>query len=150
MEHRATIEQTPTWSSDTTPHGTGEALVALRDRPTDWFESCVTRLQEVAELGENWDSYGAEPVKIVAVHYAHRFLARLVHTQGIERPAITATPNGYVAFAWDDNVRSMDLEIDDRGQLAYCYERTISPNQQDAAPRVTTNFDEIIDLLTRV
>ena len=150
MAPRATIEQTPNTSPDTTARGTGEALVALRAKPAEWFESCVARLQEVAELGENWDSYGAGPVKNVAVHYAHRFLARLIHTQAIERPTITATPAGHVAFSWSDDARSIDLEIDDRGQLMYFHERTASTDEENTDPSVTTNFDEVIGLLTRV
>ena len=116
-----TPDQTP--STRVEVEGSGDVfLLALRADECEWFQPCVDRLRAVANLESNWDSYGAKPVDQVSVHYAHCFLSHFRHYVGIERPTITATPEGRVAFVWENRSRSMEVELDEKGMAVYSYE----------------------------
>lgn len=139
-----TPDQTP--STNFKVEGSGEVLMALRS-DCFWFDAAIRRLQEVANLEENWDSYGACAVNEVSVHFGHCFLSHLKEYVGIEQPAITATPDGHVAFIWEDSNRSLEVEIDDRGVASYVYERAQPPVDDTGE---TVDYSNLIEMLTRV
>jgi len=126
--------------------GSGEVLMATRDG-CDWFDSSLARLKEVANLEDNWDSYGARTVNEVSIHYGHCFLSHLKEFVGIERPQISATSGGHVAFIWEDPRRSLEVELDERGIASYVHEQH-QPFIEDEGE--TADYNKLIELLTRV
>ena len=102
--------------------------------------------EDVANLEENWDSYGARQVDQVSVHYAQVFLSHLKEYVGIEKPRITATPNGHVAFIWDDDRRSLEVELDEKGIATFFYE----PAGGDEEDNQTSDYLLLIERLTRI
>ncbi len=97
------------------------ALFRHRDKPNDWFERCTKKLQTIAALDENWDSYGAAPPSSLSIHYAHAFLNLLRLVVNASEPVITPAPNGNVCFEWEDKARTLSTEIDDGGVHHYYY-----------------------------
>ncbi len=136
------LTRTSTYSA--TASGTGEVLIAVRSQPAAWLRDAINRLDEMTQLKPNWDSYGAAPVDGVAIQFAYQLLRCLSRVHGIERPSITATPNGQVGLSWDDGTRSMDLDINSRGRIAYYYE-----GRGDERESETSNVSEVVELLTR-
>lgn len=130
---------------DTVASGTGEVLIAIREEPASWFGSAIDRLKLMGGLEANWDSYGAAPVDSVAIQYAYQFLHQVALVQGIESPSITATPNGQVGLSWEDEHRTIDVEIDSRGLFSYLCERNDTETEA-----VTSDRKVLIELLSRV
>jgi hypothetical protein len=130
---------------DAVASGTGEVLIAIRNEPANWLFDGEERLKQMAQLEPNWDSYGAAPVDAVAIHYAQLFMRQAAMVQGIEPPSITATPNGRVGLSWDDEHRTMDVEIDSHGRFTYFYQR--GDTELEA---VTVDRNDIIERLSRV
>lgn len=98
-------------------------LVRAAARPHDWFVEATEKLQNIASLNQNWDSYGASRPNSVSIYYAYELL-RLIHNKvGITRPAITPAPNGNICFEWDEDHLSALLEIQPSGFTKYVFER---------------------------
>jgi hypothetical protein len=68
--------------------------------------------------GAGWDGYGAEPVSPEAYAKAYRFLESL--PLGTPRPAITAEPDGQIAFEWYvSSYRTLSVSVSADGDLHY-------------------------------
>ena len=130
---------------EATASGTGEAFIAVRELSADWLREATVTLTHLRQLKTNWDSYGAAPVDDVAIRYACQFLHRVALVQGIEPPYITATPNGQVGLCWNDEQRSMELEVDGSGRFSYYYESGDSEEESK-----TVDAAVVIELLSRV
>lgn len=125
--------------------GSGEALVRIRtDRPQDWFETTESRVKKVAVLEANWDSYGALPVSRVAAQYALSLVAYLSNYEGVAEPKVTATPDGNVVLHWLDELRSIDVEIDDRGIMEFDVE-----GSQEVDGR-TSDMAKVLEIVTKL
>ena len=62
-------------------------------------------LEELKELEENWDGYGACPISEKAIENVNRILELLKQI-----PVIGPTPNGTVQLEWGDD---LEMEIGD-------------------------------------
>lgn len=111
----------------------------------DWLVSLSKRLDQIALLPDNWDSYGAAPVNGSSIRCAKRLLGELARAGNVPIPTVTAAPSGNVAFAWDGGNWSLDLTIDDTGLIEYVY---LAANESDRESR-TRNPRELIVLLSK-
>jgi len=102
------------------------AFIAIREKPNEWFAKCTRKLQAIANLESNWDSYGSERPDSVSLHYAYAFLHWLRDKVNVAEPAITANPNGNICFEWDNTTFSLFVEIDAAGRCHYYYEKVAS------------------------
>lgn len=73
------------------------------------------QIARLADLEENWDSYGAAKVAPRAIELA--MLLRLTLSSQSREPTVTATPDGGVGFCWDNGNWSVDLSIDADGRI---------------------------------
>lgn len=96
-------------------------VMALRDTPAEWFQNAQDKLQQLRSLEDNWDSYGARPVKEESIAMAAAYIATLARVVSISEPAVGASPDGNVTICWDGGKWSLDAEIDARGIIAYVY-----------------------------
>ena len=69
----------------------------------------IRRLNELLGLQRNWDSYGADPIKLVSVETALDLLS-VVIDYGTPLASIVPTPEGGVQLEW--HIRGVDLEIE--------------------------------------
>jgi hypothetical protein len=88
----------------------------------DWFNKCTRKLQTIARLDANWDSYGAVQPNHGSLHYAHAFLDFCHETSNVSEPAIVPNPSGTICFEWDNKSSFLFAEIDADGQIHYCRE----------------------------
>jgi hypothetical protein len=74
-----------------------------------WLGSSIGRLRELLALPRNWDSYGAEPVRVEA---AQSMLDVLGATMKPDSPAPTIVPSshGHLQAEWHTN--GIDLEVE--------------------------------------
>jgi hypothetical protein len=75
----------------------------------DWINPVVLRLFELAQLPENWDSYGAKPVSQQAI-YAMLDLLLDIMKSDTPTPSIVPTVNGKLQAEW--HIRDIDLEVE--------------------------------------
>jgi len=89
------------------------------------LKSSNQRLDELAALPDDWDSYGAPPLSAAAIQHARSLLITLTRQpgplDGIEvNPAhIAPLPSGGVQFEWAGSQADIEVEIDPDGKLAY-------------------------------
>lgn len=125
--------------------GTSEGLVSSVT-PADWLQGTVVQLDALRDLGANWDSYDADPIEEKSVSMATELVTKLAYVQGVEAPFVTATPDGRAAFEWNNDDRSLDIEVYPTGLFAFVY-----TNRHDNAKneeRRTRSVETIANLLT--
>jgi len=86
------------------------------EQPTIWTidlplerVSAREKLEELVRMPENWDGYGAVPIRIETTRNALRMLEIL--PDEIPMPDITPNPNGTVSFEWESPAGIGHLEI---------------------------------------
>lgn len=121
-------------------------ILAIRLEPSTWLDQCLRRLQQLGELPENWDSYGAERVDPISIAVGQQLLVQLARVQGVEAPIVTASPDGNVCFGWDNGNKSVDVEVFSEGEFAYTYLNERVP--QHGCEGRTHNSLDIAQLLT--
>lgn len=72
-------------------------------------------LREVADLGANWDSYGAEPFDEIVVERAKRLIVGLVRND-VPPPRIIPAASGSILLEWSTDLLYLEIDIDPRGE----------------------------------
>jgi hypothetical protein len=98
-----------------------EVMLALRHEIPSWLDGRLAQIDRLHDLLPNWDSYGARRIDPSSIEIAKRVLEALASVDTVEEPTVTATPDGKVAFCWDDGQRSLDLEVCPDGWLDFSY-----------------------------
>jgi len=132
---------------------TGEGLYvvfARRDQVADWSADCLTRIDRLRELKQNWNSYGANPVGPKSIAFAKQLVCTFAKVTGIDLPRVAASPDGHVALSWEwqEYSRELDLEILPDGTLRYSYLDERQPSRDREGE--TRDPNRIADLLTRL
>jgi len=98
----------------------------------DWLEACLARIDRLAALEENWNSYGARKVDPRAIELGKLFVVHLASMHGgIECPQVAASPDGNPAFSWEwhNHSRELSVEITPGGTIRYSYVDEENPSQ---------------------
>lgn len=144
--NKASTGRTVERSLNLTESNAEGALLRRRSAPNAWFEKCTRKLTAIANLQENWDSYGGRKPNSLSLNFAHAFLHFLRDRVNVPEPLIAANANGYVCFEWEDDVRTLTTEIDDSGvhHFYYCY------GDEDELEGETRQMPEITGLLSKL
>lgn len=122
-------------------------VVAPRERPAPWLNDVLNAIDRLLTLRANWDSYGANAVNDESITWARelaRFLSGLV---SVDRPSVTATPDGDVAFCWDTGDWSLDASVDRTGLISYAFLDERDPSKEREGR--TRNVGDLVELVTR-
>ncbi|RPI87568.1 MAG: hypothetical protein EHM42_05090, partial [Planctomycetaceae bacterium] len=87
-------------------------VVIHSQTPPRWMEPVLAALDNLGRLPENWDSYGAVPIRQASLWAAVELLADVMHD---ETPLPTAVPTSHGAVQLEWHTRGIDLEIEVRG-----------------------------------
>ena len=116
-----------------------QQILATRDDSEYWrelqlFEQAGRQIRELASLGSNWDSYGAEGPNESARRTAERILALLRSTLLAPTRIIASSEGGIgICFAHED--RYADFECFNTGEIvAVSYRGTDEPHAWEVAP----------------
>lgn len=121
-------------------------VVATREAPADWLSDVRSEIQQLLDLQENWDSYGAYRVDRESVQQALSVAAGLSWFVGIDQPTVTATPEGHVGFCWDSGHWSLDASIDSSGLISFVFLDREEPDR-DRENR-TRYVERLVEFLT--
>src|SRR4051812_32442305 len=75
----------------------------------EWLSETAAALQQLLCLPQNWNSYGAQPIRPEIVHAAVELLRETV-TPNVPPPVVVPTIQGGVQLEW--HLRGIDLEIE--------------------------------------
>jgi len=112
-------------------------------------------LDDIAKLGSDWDSYGADPPSPLAIDMASKFLrivdeklGRLALEQS--RPQIVAPrPDGGIQIEWGTRPVKIAIHTDPSGGLGYLYvdRQKDIPEYKEVA---SASWDEVLQLIAKV
>lgn len=75
-----------------------------------WIVNILERLQALAALGPNWDTYGAPPVDRELIPEVLQFLASSWGSGGLPLPAIVPTSTGGFQVEWSSGGLEVEVE----------------------------------------
>ena len=120
-------------------------VVAQNDAPHDWLGRVLDKLQRLATLGENWDSYGAAPVDHDSIREAQKLVEHLAMYVGVDEPAVGATPDGEAGLSWDGGPWSLDVDVTRDGRYEYVF-----LDDRDSTLSIEASTRDKDDLLIRL
>jgi len=83
-----------------------------------WLKETYDRITSLADLKENWDSYGGLPVAPKAISRA-RFLLSNLDVEDMPRPHVAAIPDGGVGLHWRVADRDLEVEVEANGDVHF-------------------------------
>jgi hypothetical protein len=94
----------------------GHVLYLYGDHPgISEVEQAVSQFNQLLTLRENWDSYGARPLKSEALFPAIELLVELF-AEGVSIPNISMTNFGGVHFEWSRGDGSVEVTIESEAE----------------------------------
>jgi hypothetical protein len=81
-----------------------------------WLREVYDRISALAELEQNWDSYGGLPVASEAISMARVLLSKL-DLEDLPKPHVTAIPDGGIGLHWRIAKRDLEIEIEPTGEI---------------------------------
>jgi hypothetical protein len=92
----------------------GTVNFELEGEEPDWLYPTLVKLQAVASLGPNWDSYGAPSISFRAVLAALRFMV-VFSPDGAVSPSVVPSSNGGVQLEWHRYAGDLEVSISPTG-----------------------------------
>jgi hypothetical protein len=115
----------------------------------------LDRLEQLARLGPNWDSYGGAPPTAQAVHAAHRLVLAVaeeltaVAGESARPYAVAPLADGCVQLTWRGPRDEVEVEIGPRDNLAYLLVKG-QGSVETVEEAEDVSLSEVIDLVARV
>jgi hypothetical protein len=88
------------------------------------YQEVLKRSQELLQLSDGWDSYGAQSPgrrgMVFATHFLRDVIGVLIdHQIEVPLPFLVPTARGGVQFEWKVDSRELELEIPEKGRFEY-------------------------------
>ena len=145
-----------TTDNEYTLSGRGDAVLEATPGPTirvsgqvpDWFHAARRTMVELLGLPENWDSYGAQPVKPESVLFALEFLLSTTNEK-VPEPSIVPISNGGLQIEWHTHGLDLEVEFEPTGHGHVTYEnRDQGTEWEDELPHARGYLpDELVECL---
>lgn len=108
----------------------------------------VDRIDSLATLPPDWDTYGSPPIQPTAV-VAVRYLLEESQVLGLPLPQVVPVPGGGLQLEWNLEGRALEMEVGARGELAYLFvDETHDVEEENRLPSYL--LDEVADTMTRL
>lgn len=112
-------------SSSLTSGTAGQVVKMSVGYAAPWFRTAVTRLEYLAKLDPDWDSYGAKPIQTDKAISTVAFLADVAATTpNIASPSIVPLPDGGVQVEWHCGGIDLEVAFSDEEPGVYLVDRT--------------------------
>lgn len=83
-----------------------------------WVPAVLEKIEGLAKLPADWDSYGSIPLQLTAITGARRFLLE-APSNILPAPHVTLVPGGGLGFHWQVENRDLELEFKPTGTVEY-------------------------------
>jgi hypothetical protein len=111
-----------------------------------WLRIVLQEIKAVAALEENWDGYGAGPIRRDVLWYALRLLQSVM--EGDPAPQLTPMSHEGILLEWHRGGVLLEIEIEDAGEAYVTYENNESG--ADDAWQVSTDFTSLSEPLRAI
>ncbi len=85
-------------------------VLPLESKPPIWLTEALQKLDDLAALDEDWDSYGGKPLSPAIYNAASMMLASLEFDE-LPVPCVTLCSAGTVQLEWQLNGRELEVEV---------------------------------------
>lgn len=119
-------------------------------QPSDWFESAREEVESLAELGPNWDSYGADAPWRELLVSGLNMLRCLSESGHVSKPHICLTSAGGMQFEWENDDRYFEIEIVGNFAATYTYSDPAERFMKSGEVFVEEPLDFLIDYVRKV
>lgn len=109
-----TVPTSSAWESESVhqvPLGKSMVRIEHVGELPQWMRDALSRLNQVAQMPSNWDTYGAIPVNQRTLEHALLVLTKLMPSSK-RLPQILASSHGGVLLQWDDGRRELEVSVD--------------------------------------
>jgi hypothetical protein len=119
---------------------------SLSDPEQRWLPAVLREIEHIADLGDNWDGYGAGPIRKDVLWYALRLLQSVME----DGPAPQLTPMSHegVLLEWVRDSVHLEIEIEDAGEAYVSYED--EDRGIDNSWKMKANFASLLEPLRAV
>ncbi|SCZ52899.1 hypothetical protein [Thiohalomonas denitrificans] len=107
-----------------------EALTS--DWAPHWIKRAISRLERIAALPQNWDSYGALTIASENIKVVIEALMGLC-SAGTPEPSIVPTPSGGVQIEWHTNGIDLEIEVVRPTQIEVLFEDHKNGNEWEGS-----------------
>lgn len=109
------------------------------------------RLEELRQLPDNWDSYGAPRITDKALEKARSVLTLMTATGSFAQPFVAPSPNGGVQIEWYIPTGEVELRIPPNGDpLTYSTVETTADGQEREVEETIPRTDSLARLLQKI
>lgn len=91
--------------------------------PPQWLESTTASLCDLLALPPNWDSYGAQPIRVQSVMASIDLLRAIMHHE-TPAPAVIPTSQGFVQLEWHRGGIDLEIEVRSLGKYLAAFENS--------------------------
>ena len=119
----------------------GVVVVRVHADPAGWASRAISKLNELSELQDNWDSYGARPIESSSMLMALNLL-KVIHNVRVPEPTIVPLATGGIQFEWHTARKDLEIALSPNGQASIYFEQTGTPP--------TYSDGKISDLLAQI
>jgi hypothetical protein len=85
---------------------------------TAWLRAAQHKISELAQLADNWDSYGSRPIQPKAIEQTSEALRHL-SAINLPLPQIFPVPGGGLQIEFEYNGRELEIEFLPDGSIGY-------------------------------
>jgi len=105
-----------------------------------WVPAVVEKIEKLAQLPADWDSYGSSKLQGNAIKAAGRFLIE-GPTRALPVPHVTLVPGGGIGFHWQIESRDLEIEFTPSGSVEYLM-TTLGAEQPVSEEGVLTSYSD--------
>ena len=110
-------EDLPDWETISKDPTSDAAFLIDVNQPT-WLAKAKDYLTQLAQLKEDWDSYGSPPLSSEFLKNAEDFLDSIKY-ENFHSPFIAPVHGGGVQFEWVNNDKELEVEFIDQSVIGY-------------------------------
>lgn len=109
----------------------GVVIVRVHADPTGWAGRAILKLNQLSQLPDNWDSYGAKSIERNSALMALS-LIRAIHNPRTPEPSIVPLASGGIQFEWHTSQKDLEVALSPNGQASVYFEQIgISPTNSE-------------------
>ena len=94
----------------------------------EWIDPVMSRLESLALLQADWDSYGAKPVELTRLAQAYDLLQYIMHDD-TPAPILVPIPSGSIQIEWHTLEVELEVSLLSATELDVCFEDLSGENE---------------------
>lgn len=98
---------------------------------SSWIDKAIGDLLDLADLPDNWDSYGSQRIPNELIDVSKIFLSNLEY-ENLTPPVVVPISGGGIQFEWRKDNRELEIELVDTRNITYLRIVDTKPFDEDS------------------